>query len=213
MRGLILIFILCVFGCKENKKYHDDQQEKTDEVYNGGLEDAFEFQKKLNREFKDPETSPLPDRYRKNFNGLDFFAPDSNYLITAKFTKTPEALPFFMPTTTGGQTEEVVYGKVSFTLEGKMHELEVYQNLELIQQEKYKNYLFLPFSDLTNGEETYDGGRYLDLTVPEGDTILLDFNKAYNPYCAYNAKYSCPIVPKQNRLDTEIRAGVKAFNK
>lgn len=213
MRGLILIFILCAFGCKENKKYHDDQQEKMDVVYNGGLGDAFEFQKKLNREFRDPETSPLPDRYRKNFNGLDFFAPDSNYLITAKFTKTPEALPFFMPTTTGGHTEEVVYGKVSFTLEGKMHELEVYQNLELIQQEKYKNYLFLPFSDLTNGEETYDGGRYLDLTVPEGDTILLDFNKAYNPYCAYNAKYSCPIVPKQNRLDTGIRAGVKAFNK
>ncbi|HUH46047.1 MAG TPA: DUF1684 domain-containing protein [Arenibacter sp.] len=213
MRGLILILILCVFGCKDNKKYHDDQLGETDIVYNGGLGDAFAFQKKLNAEFKDPETSPLPDRYRKNFKELDFFAPDSTYLVMAKFIKTPEALPFFMPTTTGGRTEEVVYAKVRFTLDGKTHELEVYQNLELIQQEKYKNYLFLPFSDLTNGEETYEGGRYLDLAIPEGDTILLDFNKAYNPYCAYNAKYSCPIVPKQNSVDAQIRAGVKAFMK
>lgn len=211
MRGLILILILCAWSCKE-KRYHD-KQKLTDIVYKGGLEDAFEFHKKLNREFKDPETSPLPDRYRKNFNGLDFFALDSTYLIIAKFTKTPEALPFFMPTSTGGRTEEMVYGRLSFTWEGKTHELEVYRNLELMQQEKYKDYLFLPFADLTNGEETYEGGRYLDLTVPEGDIILLDFNKAYNPYCAYNAKYSCPLVPKQNRLDMEVRAGVMAFDK
>ncbi|HLT51308.1 MAG TPA: hypothetical protein VKZ93_05090, partial [Arenibacter sp.] len=71
MRGLILILILCAWSCKE-KRYHD-KQELTDIVYTAGLEDAFEFHKKLNREFKDPETSPLPDRYRKNFNGLDFF--------------------------------------------------------------------------------------------------------------------------------------------
>ena len=212
MRGLILMLILCAWSCKENKRYHD-KQEVTDIVYIGGLGDALEFHKKLDREFKNPETSPLPDRYRKDFNGLDFFAPDSTYLITAKFTKTPEALPFFMPTSTGGQTEEVVYGKVSFAMEGKTHELEVYRNMELMQQEEYKDYLFLPFSDLTNGEETYEGGRYLDLTIPDGDIILLDFNKAYNPYCAYNAKYSCPLVPDQNRLDMEVRAGVKAFDK
>ena len=211
MRGLILILIICAWSCKE-KRYHD-KQELTDIVYTAGLEDAFEFHKKLNREFKDPETSPLPDRYRKNFNGLDFFALDSTYLIMAKFTRTPEALPFFMPTSTGGQTEEMVYGKLSFTWEGKTHELEVYRNSELMQQEKYKDYLFLPFSDLTNGEETYEGGRYLDLTIPDGDIILLDFNKAYNPYCAYNAKYSCPLVPKQNRLNMEVRAGVMAFDK
>lgn len=213
MWRLVLILILCAWGCKENKRYHDGQETKIDIMHIGGLQDAFEFQEKLNREFKDPETSPLPDRYRKNFNGLDFFAPDSTYLITAKLIKTPEALPFFMATSTGGRTEEIVYGKISFVLDGKTHELEVYRNMELMRQEKYRDYLFLPFSDLTNGEETYEGGRYLDLTVPEGDTILLDFNKAYNPYCAYNAKYSCPLVPKQNRLDTEIRAGVKAFNK
>lgn len=211
MWRLGLILILCLCSCKESKRYHDKQEAKTDIAYIGGLKDAFEFREKLNGEFKDPETSPLPDRYRKNFNGLDFFPLDSTYLIIADIVRTPEALPFFMPTSTGGQTEETVYGKVSFTFQGKTHELEVYRNMELMQQEKYRDYLFLPFADLTNGEETYEGGRYLDLTVPEGNTILLDFNKAYNPYCAYNAKYSCPLVPKQNRLDTEIRAGVKAF--
>jgi uncharacterized protein (DUF1684 family) len=82
-----------------------------------------------------------------------------------------------------------------------------------MRQEEYRDYLFLPFADLTNGEETYGGGRYLDLTIPTGNTILLDFNKAYNPYCAYNPKYSCPLVPKQNRLDIPIIAGVKAFKK
>ncbi|MCM4168706.1 hypothetical protein KCTC52924_02398 [Arenibacter antarcticus] len=212
MWRLTLISIICLLGCKESKKYHDTQHTSELVANAGELTDVFQFQDKLNREFKNPETSPLPDRYRKNFTSLDFFVPDSTYRITAKFTRTPEALPFFMPTTTGGKTEELVYAIINFQLNGKEHELEVYQNTELIQQAQYKDYLFLPFSDLTNGEETYGGGRYLDLRIPEGNTIVLDFNKAYNPYCAYNAKYSCPVVPKQNRLDTHISAGVKTFS-
>ena len=80
-----------------------------------------------------------------------------------------------------------------------------------MQQEEYRDYLFLPFTDKTNGSETYTGGRYIDLSIPEGDTLEINFNKAYNPYCAYNPKYSCPIVPGVNALDTEVRAGVKAF--
>ncbi|WP_150451746.1 DUF1684 domain-containing protein [Arenibacter lacus] len=208
-----LILLVLVLGCKQNKRYHDEQAVNELIANAGEWADVVRFQQNLNATFRNPETSPLPDRFRKDFEGLDFFAPDSTYQVKAKFTRTPEALPFLMPTNTGDKTEEVVYAKISFELNGKEHELEVYQNTELIQQANYKDYLFLPFSDLTNGEETYEGGRYLDLSIPEGDTILLDFNKAYNPYCAYNAKYSCPLVPKQNRLDTHIRAGVKAFNK
>ena len=210
MKQLILVLFLMSLGCKE-KRYHDQEQENTVKLESGALEDIIRFQKKMNEEFKDPETSPLPDRYRKDFTTLDFYKPDTTYRITAKFTRTPEALPFLMPTTTERETEEVVYGKITFSLKGRTHTLEVYQNQELMQQEKYRDYLFLPFADLTNGEETYGGGRYLDLTIPKGDTILLDFNKAYNPYCAYNPKYSCPLVPKQNRLDVAITAGVKAF--
>ncbi|WP_034256211.1 DUF1684 domain-containing protein [Arenibacter latericius] len=210
--SVVLLVLLSVLSCKETKRYHDEEPTAELIANAGELSDVYQFQAKLNAEFKNPETSPLPDRYRKNFSSLDFFAPDSSYQVMAKVTRTPEALPFLMPTTTGGRTEEVVYAKLSFTLNGKEHELEVYQNTELMQQANFKDYLFLPFSDLTNGEETYEGGRYLDLAIPKGDTILLDFNMSYNPYCAYNPKYSCPVVPKQNRLDTHIRAGVKAFD-
>ncbi|MCK5678470.1 MAG: DUF1684 domain-containing protein, partial [Flavobacteriaceae bacterium] len=89
--------------------------------------------------------------------------------------------------------------------------LEIYQNQKLILTTDYEDYLFLPFTDKTNGESTYGGGRYLDLKIPDGDTTVIDFNKAYNPYCAYNHKYSCPIPPKANQLDVEINAGVKAY--
>jgi len=80
-----------------------------------------------------------------------------------------------------------------------------------MKEEEYRDYLFLPFTDLTNGEQTYMGGRYLDLSIPEGDTIVLDFNRAYNPYCVYNKKYSCPLVPPVNALNTKISAGIKDF--
>ena len=82
-----------------------------------------------------------------------------------------------------------------------------------MQEEGYEDYLFLPFTDKTNGEETYAGGRYIDLSIPEGDSITIDFNKAYNPYCAYNKKFSCPLVPSVNALDTKVLAGVKDFKK
>ncbi len=175
------------------------------------VQGVLDFQKKLNAEFKNPETSPLFDRYRKDFVSLDFFPPDTNYIVKAKLIRTPEALPFLMPTTTGQKSEETVYGIVHFTLNGARHQLEVYRNMELMQQEKYRDYLFLPFTDRTNGEQTYTGGRYLDLSIPLTDTLILDFNRAYNPYCAYDKKYSCPIVPSVNALNTAVLAGVKAF--
>ena len=200
-----------LFSCKQEKKYHDVDQDKKSLVTSDKLADILKFQEKLNAEFKDPETSPLADRFRIDFETLDFFQPDTNYVIVAEFIRTPEALPFSMPTTTERESTEVVYGIAKFTLNGKIQQLEIYQTPELISQEKYKNYLFLPFTDATNGEETYGGGRYLDLRIPDGNQIVLDFNKAYNPYCAYNKKYSCPLVPAVNNIDSEIRVGVKAF--
>ncbi|WP_276167687.1 DUF1684 domain-containing protein [Zobellia alginiliquefaciens] len=211
MRVLILIFFFTFLSCKTDKKYHDPPDEKEIVAETSALQAILDYQKEKNEEFKDPETSPLPDRYRKDFESLDFFPPDTTYVVTAKFVRTPEALPFLMPSTTGDSSEETVYGIAHFTLNGKNRKLEVYQNKELMQQEKYRDYLFLPFTDDTNGKQTYTGGRYIDLTIPDGDTIVIDFNTAYNPYCAYNKKFSCPIVPSVNNLDTEILAGVKAF--
>jgi uncharacterized protein (DUF1684 family) len=208
---LIIAVMFMLLSCKQEKKYHDADQNKKSLVTSDKLADILKFQEKLNADFKDPETSPLADRFRIDFETLDFFQPDTNYVIVAEFIRTPEALPFSMPTTTERESTEVVYGIAKFTIKGKKQELEIYQTPELITQEKYKDYLFLPFTDATNGEETYGGGRYLDLRIPDGNEIVLDFNKAYNPYCAYNKKFSCPLVPSVNNIATEIKVGVKAF--
>lgn len=210
---LILLSIGMFSSCKEAKKYHDEKPNLVSEAPTDKIADILAHQQKLNEEFKDPDVSPLPDRFRKDFKGLDFFAPDTNYVVEAQFIRTPDAVPFLMPTTTDRKSEEVVYAKVKFELHGKPFELEVYQNPELIQEKGYEDYLFLPFTDLTNGEETYGGGRYLDVRIPNSNRITIDFNKAYNPYCVYNKKYSCPLVPAVNHLDTRILAGIKNFDK
>jgi len=210
---LMLLFIFIMLGCKQNKKYHDERNIETANVPHNSLKEILDFQFKLNEEFKNPETSPLPDRYRKEFESLDFFQPDTNYIVRAKFVLTPEAIPFLMPTTTDRKSGEVVYGIAHFQLNGKEHRLEIYQNRKLQLEEGFKDYLFLPFSDQTNGNESYTGGRYIDLSIPKSNSIVIDFNKAYNPYCAYNKKYSCPIVPSVNALDIRVLAGVKDFKK
>lgn len=215
MKKNLLLGIMCLYvgisGCADKRKYHDSIKSVIASDNSEMVKEILLFQKELNEEFKNPETSPLPDRYRKDFEGLDFFQPDTSFRVIASLERTADAIPFMMPTTTDRLSEEVVFGVVNFSIKGENYSLEVYQNLELKETEGYEDYLFLPFLDNTNGEETYTGGRYLDLAIPEGNSIILDFNRAYNPYCAYNKKYSCPIVPKRNNLDTKIKAGVKSF--
>lgn len=208
-----VLILIALSSCTDKKKYHDTVKVENQETTSDALKEVLEFQKELNEEFKNPETSPLPDRYRKDFESLDFFLPDTNYIVHAKFVLTPEALPFLMPTTTDRKSEEVLFGIAYFLLNGKEYQLEIYQNRKLMLQEKYRDYLFLPFTDETNGEETYAGGRYIDLRIPNENFITINFNKAYNPYCAYNKKYSCPLVPSVNALGVDIFAGVKAFNR
>ncbi|WP_298152078.1 DUF1684 domain-containing protein [Flavobacterium sp.] len=173
---------------------------------------AVAFQKRLDSEYADKKQSPLTEQDRKKFNGLHYYPVDGKYFVLAKLTRTQNEIPFAMPTTTERKPMYVKYGEISFTLDGKACQLNVYQSIDLSKSEKYKNYLFLPFLDLTSGEESYGGGRYIDLTVPDGDVIAIDFNRAYNPYCAYNNKYSCPITPRENTLDVAIEAGVKKFH-
>jgi uncharacterized protein len=174
---------------------------------------AKEYQEKLNSEYANPEESPLEEKDLKEFEGLDFFEVDPDYIIKAKFVRTPAEPPFAMKTSTDRMPVYVKYGELYFELKGKQFKLNVYQNQELVQDPEYIDYLFLPFTDLSNGRSTYGGGRYLDLRIPETAEVILDFNKAYNPYCAYSGKYSCPIPPKENEMAIEIFAGVKAFDK
>lgn len=173
---------------------------------------AEAFQKNLNEEFADAKKSPLTEEDRLAFSELDFFPIDENFIVEAKFTKSTNEKSFAMKTTTDRAPLYVKYGEISFNLYGEKFKLNVYQNLELIKKPGFKKHLFLPFSDLTSGNETYIGGRYIDMEIPKGKTIIIDFNQAYNPYCAYNYKYSCPIVPLENDLATHINAGVKKFH-
>ncbi|MFM1879070.1 MAG: hypothetical protein RLZZ241_1936 [Bacteroidota bacterium] len=206
----ILVLIFFIWNCDDGKRYRKPDAALGKEVQ-VGVGQILAFQKELNATFSSPDDSPLPDRYRIHFEGLDFYLPDTTYQVWAKLKRTPEALPFNLATTTDRMALERTYGVLEFELKGVPLTLEVYQSPDLMLEEGYEDYLFLPFSDLTNGTETYTGGRYIDLKIPDSDSILIDFNKAYNPYCAYNPKYSCPVVPAPNQLGIAIRAGVKAF--
>ncbi len=178
-----------------------------------GYEDELlAFQENLNMEFRDRDTSPLPKKKRKKFKGHDFFSIDKSYQVTARFERFENPETFQMKTTTGRLPDYDKYGRAVFQLNGKEYELIIYQSHHLRTTEEYKDYLFLPFTDLTNGETTYGGGRYLDLSIPPDNEIVLDFNKAYHPSCVYNYNYSCPIPPPENHLETEIKAGIRLIN-
>ena len=174
---------------------------------------AREYQEKLNSEYANPEETPLEEKDLKEFEGLDFFEVKPEYIVKAEFVRTPAEAPFAMKTSTDRMPIYVKYGELYFELKGKKLKLNLYQNQELVKDPEYYDYLFLPFTDLTNGNETYGGGRYIDFRIPETNEVTLDFNRAYNPYCAYSGKYSCPVPPEENDLEIEIFAGVKSFDK
>jgi uncharacterized protein (DUF1684 family) len=170
------------------------------------------FQNELNAEYADAKTSPLLAEDLKVFKSLDFYPANEKFFVVAKFIRTENELPFEMKTSTDRKPVYVKYGEAHFNIDGQFFKLNIYRNIELSKKEQYKDYLFLPFSDLTCGSESYIGGKYIDLKIPQGDTIVIDFNTSYNPYCAYSPKYSCPKVPLENDLKIEIRAGVKKFH-
>ena len=170
------------------------------------------FQEELNAEYADAKTSPLMPEDLATFKTLDFYPANEKFFVVAKFVRTKKEKPFEMKTSTDRKPMYVKYGVVYFTIDGSNFKLNVYKNIALSQQEKYKDHLFLPFSDLTCGNESYIGGKYIDLKIPKGKKLVIDFNTSYNPYCAYNHKYSCPIVPLENDLNIEIKAGVKKFH-
>ncbi len=143
-----------------------------------------------------------------DFQGLAYFDVDSNFRITATFTKSI-GKKFKMPTSTTRTPIYRRFGYVEFLIDGKNQTLTVYQNMALRRQKEFKNYLFIPFRDASSNHETYGGGRYLDLQIPDGNKTILDLNTIYNPYCVYSHRYSCPIPPVENTLKVAILAGEK----
>ena len=203
MNKLILLFVLIFsfFSCAQKEE-------------NIALKDSKEFQYKINLEYADIKTSPLTKEDFKKFSSLNFFEINEELYVNADFIRTPNEESFEMLTTTSRLAIYVKYGEAHFVIKDKKYKLNIYQSLSLKDDEEYKDYLFLPFTDLTNNKESYAGGRYIDLSLNDikDKKIIVNFNNAYNPYCAYNHKYSCPIPPSENHLEAKINAGVKKFH-
>ena len=145
-----------------------------------------------------------------NFQGLDYYPFDTSFQLSATFDKDT-GKKFKMQTSTSRLPIYRRFGYLYFTIDSVSCRLTVYQNMDLLKQNRkeYKNYLFIPFKDKTTRISTYGGGRFLDFQKPKSSTVNLDFNMSYNPYCAYTYRYSCPIPPEENTLNVPIKAGEK----
>ncbi|HHG83300.1 MAG TPA: DUF1684 domain-containing protein [Bacteroidetes bacterium] len=150
--------------------------------------------------------SPVPDSLRPEFKGLNYYKLKKKYRVDGWFEKNPQFQRYEMPRTMAKPETYIIAGWVRFKIDAVEYKLTVYN-----PNEEDSKSLFIPFRDKTSGNGTYGGGRYIDTRLSD-DRVVLDFNKAYNPYCVYNYSYACPIPPEENRLSVAIEAGEKDFS-
>ena len=159
---------------------------------------------------KNSEQSPFGDE-RSTFSGLKYFEPDANFRVYAQLEPIKDKKVIILPTSTGEENRYLEYAFAAFEMGGVENRLLL---LEVMDMGPTRGTLFLSFADETSTKETYGAGRYLDVKkIPAATSIELDFNKAYNPYCAYTDKFSCPLPPRENVLKIAIRAGEKSYDK
>jgi uncharacterized protein (DUF1684 family) len=202
-----LVLISCLFlllwaGSVERSlsKDGEDSMERREEKIRG-------FREKRDLFFKEDPNSPLKENVKKKFKGLLYYPVDLKYAVTGaieKYPTDPKPLYANLPTSKEREKKYVKYGRFKFKLEGKEYLLQIYRPLG-------GGDFFLPFKDKTSGSETYPEGRYLHIEPMPGGKVLIDFNRASNPFCEYNEKFICPFAPKENWLDIEIRAGEKRY--
>lgn len=168
------------------------------------------FRKQKDKFFLEHPESPLLPEDKESFHGANYYPVDLKYRVVA--TLVPEANPgmFKVQTTTGDYKEYTRVGRLEFEIDGQPLRLTAF--MPPSDEPLHGNRLFVPFRDKTSGKETYGAGRYLDLNKRATEQYVLDFNRAYNPYCAYSPYYSCPLPPGENNLSVEIRAGEKLFH-
>lgn len=159
--------------------------------------------------FKEDENSPLLQEDKENFQGLKYYPVDLSLRFEGAIAKYDSVIPDTIMGTKGEPRPAVKYGYFPFNYQGKEYRLEIYKILR--DNPEYAKYLFLGFTDASSGHETYGGGRYIDMTENEENFYVVDFNLAYNPYCAYNPRYTCAIPSSENRLPFKVEAGEKTF--
>lgn len=183
------------------------------QTHEEALEEIRQFRAKELADFLNPDKSPLDEVARKDFKGHDYFPIDLNYRVKARFEPTPDARPFPLGTSLGTTRLYKRIGILHFELQGQPYTLEAYVQVQRFKMPGQKTYVFLPLVDDTTGKSTYGGGRYMHYEgIPKGTEWVIDFNQLYNPYCAYNDKYECPMVPEPNHLPIAIEVGVRGFD-
>ena len=161
-----------------------------------------EFRRAKDDFLKGDDHSPLTDDQRRSFGGLRYYTERPDLRLVLEPFEAEETVE--MQTSTGDVASYLRWGRASFQVDSEPAELTIYRDTD-------GDDLFLPFADSTSGDETYGAGRYLDVKAAADGQVLVDFNYACNPYCAYNERWSCPITPPENRLRVAIRAGEKSF--
>jgi uncharacterized protein len=159
--------------------------------------------------FRDKETTLLSDAYFKNFTGLNYFPVEASYRIKGKLIRLPESKKMNLDLTNGTPYGFMHFGKINFALEGKEIELIVFEFPS--HPGSGPTAIFVPFTDVTTGEENFGGGRFMIIKIPQGEEIIVDFNLAINPICVYDPDHACPVSPKSNHISKKITAGARMY--
>ena len=188
-------------GCEQRSEIAGEKSEAASAHY-----DVLQVRQATDAYFRSA-SSPLPEGERANFKGLDYYPvnPELRFQVRLQRYSSPKVIR--MATSTGDIRSGLLYGFFEFTVENQVSRVQVYR----LEEAFSKPALFIPFRDATSGVETYEVGRYIDLIENTSGIYDLDFNRAYNPYCAYNPEYSCPTPPIENTLSAPIRAGEKKY--
>ncbi len=170
---------------------------------------VMEMRREKDEYFWRSDDSPVPYEERHRSKGLSYFTVDPKFRVKAHLTRYESPDTVILPTSTGTQEEYLKYGAFEFTIDGRLCRLIAFKAVKREDGDS----LFVPFRDKTSGRESYAAARYLDIPEVSGSEYIVDFNVAYNPYCAYSDGYVCPLPPQENTLNVEIRAGEKRLHK
>ena len=203
----VLILTLAIAACNSPNKWGTkSESESLEEGQSVYTQKVIRYRDSMDAVFYSGSNGVLPKDAISTDGKLNYFSPSESYRVQAQFEPIIDGEVFLMKTNTDRLPEYRKYGKLSFTIQNQNLVLTLYQNLE------QPEYLFCPFKDKTNGKQSYGAGRFLDFEEKDLVSMVLDFNYAYNPYCAYNSNFSCPLPPLENHLEIAIMAGEKAWH-
>ena len=205
--SIVLFLTLVLTACDSPKKWETkSESESIGTEQSAYTQKILRYRDSMDAVFYSGSNGVLPKEIISTDGKLNYFSPNESYRVKAQFVPIIDGEVFQMKTNTDRLPEYRKYGKLSFTVQNQNLVLTLYQNVE------QPEYLFCPFKDKTNGKQSYGAGRFLDFEEKDLKNMVLDFNYAYNPYCAYNSNFSCPIPPLENHLDIEVMAGEKAWH-